>query len=142
MKGLLFACAGGMFIALQSVANARIGQGIGTWQAAALTQLTGFVGALIILFALRSGGDWRKLAKVSPVYRIGGAMGAIVIFSNVTAVHGIGITLTVSAMLISQLIMTFAIDGNGWFGVARMKLRLPQFIGIGIMIAGVAILEW
>ncbi len=41
MRGVLFAIAGGFFLTLQSVANARISQTIGTWQAATITQMTG-----------------------------------------------------------------------------------------------------
>ncbi|MNN60960.1 hypothetical protein D3C81_1761720 [compost metagenome] len=51
-------------------------------------------------------------------------------------------TLTISALLIAQLCLTFVIDINGWFGVVKQKMRLPQFIGIGMMIAGVVILKF
>ncbi len=46
MKGSLFAFFAGAFITLQGVANSRISQDIGTWQAAAITQFTGFITAL------------------------------------------------------------------------------------------------
>ncbi|EDW4537589.1 EamA-like transporter family protein, partial [Salmonella enterica subsp. enterica] len=51
-------------------------------------------------------------------------------------------TLTISAVLIAQLCITFFIDSLGWFGVPKQKMRLPQFIGIGLMIAGVVILKF
>jgi transporter family-2 protein len=141
MRGILFAFLGGAFITLQGVANSRISQDIGTWQAATITQLTGFVMALLILIFVRDG-KWQKLKQVKPMYLTGGAFGAVIIFSNVTAIHRIGVTLTISALLIAQLSLTFIIDSKGWFGVAKMKMKLPQFIGIGMMIAGVAILRF
>jgi transporter family-2 protein len=49
MKGILFALLGGAFITLQGVANTRISEDIGTWQAATITQLTGFILAFFIL---------------------------------------------------------------------------------------------
>lgn len=64
------------------------------------------------------------------------------VFSNVTAIHFIGVTLTVSAMLIAQLGMTFLIDRNGWFEVKKQKMRIPQLIGMIMMVAGVIILGW
>lgn len=141
MKGLIFAFLGGAFITLQGVANARISQDIGTWQTASITQLTGFLAALFVLiFAVK--GQWQGLRKVRPLYLIGGTFGAIVVFSNVTAIHFIGVTLTVSAMLIAQLGMTFLIDRNGWFGVKKQKMRMPQLIGITMMVVGVMILGW
>lgn len=141
MKGLIFALLGGAFITLQGVANARISQDIGTWQTASLTQLTGFLTALFVLIFFTKG-QWDGLRKVKPLYLIGGMFGAIVVFGNVTAIHYIGVTLTVSAMLIAQLGMTFMIDRNGWFEVKKQKMRIPQLVGITMMIVGVVILGW
>ncbi|MGM0882880.1 MAG: DMT family transporter [Bacillota bacterium] len=141
MRGSLFAFLGGAFITLQGVANSRISQDIGTWQAATITQLTGFMMALLILLIVRDG-NWQGFKQVKPLYLTGGAFAAVIIFSNVTAIQQIGVTFTISALLIAQLCLTFLIDSNGWFGVAKRRMRLPQFIGIGIMIAGVVILKF
>ncbi|WMT39337.1 DMT family transporter [Paenibacillus sp. D2_2] len=140
MLGILFALLGGAFITLQGVANSRISQDIGTWQAATITQFTGFVLAVLLLLIVRDG-QWRKVGKVKPLYLTGGALAAIIISSNVTAIHHIGITLTIAIVLIAQLGVTFVIDSRGWFGVAKQKMKLAQFIGIGMMIAGVIIMK-
>jgi len=140
LRGILFAIFGGMFVTLQGVANSRISQDIGTWQTAAITQFTGFVVALLVMFIVRDG-KWQGLRRVKPIYLISGAFGAVVIFSNITSIHQIGVTLTVSTLLIAQLILTFLMDRNGWFGVAKQKMRFPQYIGIGLMIVGVVILK-
>lgn len=141
MRGIVFALFGGAFITLQGVANSRISQDIGTWQAAALTQLTGFLIALAVLFFVRDG-SWQGFKRVKPIYLMGGALAAIIIFNNVTAIHRMGATFTISAVLIAQLCMTFLVDSNGWFGVVKKKMKLPQFIGIGMMVAGVIILKF
>jgi len=141
MKDSFFAFIGGAFITLQGVANSRISQDIGTWQTATLTQITGFITTLCILLVVRDG-KWLGLKRVQPLYLAGGALAAVIIFGNVTAIHQIGATLTISAILIAQLSLTFFIDSNGWFGVAKQQMRLPHFIGIGLMIAGVVILRY
>lgn len=141
MKGIIFAFLGGAFITLQGVANARISEDIGTWQAATITQLTGFIVALSILMFVRDG-KWQSFKEIKPLYLTGGALAALIIFSNVTAIHQIGVTLSVSALLIAQLSLTFLIEINGWFGIAKKKMRLSQFIGIGMMIAGVVLLRY
>ncbi|HEY9897978.1 MAG TPA: DMT family transporter [Pantanalinema sp.] len=140
MRGILFALLGGACLMLQNVANARISRDIGTWQTATLTQLTGFLAAVAIAIALRSGG-WRPFRRVKPLYLTGGALGAVIVFSSVTAVQQIGVTMMVAVLLIAQLSMTVLVDRNGWFGVAKQALRLPQFVGIALMIAGVLILQ-
>ncbi|MEK5028597.1 DMT family transporter [Paenibacillus sp. FSL M7-1046] len=141
MRGIIFAFLAGACITLQGVANARISQDIGTWQAATITQLTGFIMAFIILLFVRDGKK-QGFKLVKPLYLTGGAFAAFIIFSEVTAIQNIGVTFTISALLIAQLLLTFLIDSNGWFGVAKQKMRLPQFIGIGMMILGVVILKF
>lgn len=141
MKGIIFAFIGGACITLQGVANARISQDIGTWQAATITQLTGFIMALLILMFVRDG-NLQGFKKVNPLYLIGGALGAVIIFSEVTAIQKTGVTFTISALLIAQLCLTFLVDINGWFGLIKQKMKLPQFIGIGMMVAGVVILKF
>ncbi|NUU62166.1 DMT family transporter [Paenibacillus agri] len=141
MRGIIFAFLGGACITLQGVANARISQDIGTWQAATITQLTGFLMALLILLFVRDGKK-DGFKKVKPLYLLGGSFGAIVIFTEVTAIQMMGVTYTISALLIAQLFLTFLIDVRGWFGVKKLKLRVPHFIGIGMMIAGVVIMKF
>ncbi|WP_232698662.1 DMT family transporter [Brevibacillus daliensis] len=139
MRGILFAVLGGACITLQGVANSRISQDIGTWQTATITQLTGFVVSFLLMIFIWDG-KWQRFKKVKPLYLTGGSLGAIIIFSNVTAIQRIGVTLTISALLIAQLSITILIENKGWFGTAKQKMRLPQFIGIGMMITGVVIL--
>jgi len=141
MKGSLFAFLGGAFITLQGVANTRISQDIGTWQTAAITQFTGFLVSLLVLMFLKDK-NWKKLMNVKPLYLTSGAFAAIIIFSNVVSIQYVGVTLSISVILIAQLSLTFLIDGKGWFGIAKQKMRLPQFIGIAMMIVGVVILRF
>lgn len=140
MRGTLFAIAGGFFLTLQSVANARISSVIGTWQAATITQMTGFLVALLVALLLRDK-TFRQMKHVKPVYLSGGALAAIVLFSNITAVHRMGVTLTISIFLIAQLMLALLIDWNGWFGMVKRRLRTPQVVGIALMIVGVVILK-
>lgn len=141
MKGSIFALLGGVFITLQGVANTSISQDVGVWQATTVTQLTGFLLALLILIGLRDK-SWRNVKQVKPLYLMGGTFGAIVVFSNITAIQKIGVTVTISALLIAQLLLTFVIDSKGWFGLVKQKMKLPQFIGMGMMIAGVVMLTF
>ena len=141
MRGIFFAFLAGAFITLQGVANTEISNDIGTWQAATITQLTGFIVAFLILMFTREK-KFQGFTQVKPLYLIGGTFGAVVVFSNVTAIQHIGVTFTVAVILIAQLCLTFIIDSNGWFGLTKQKMKLPQFIGIGMMIAGVLILRF
>jgi bacterial/archaeal transporter family-2 protein len=141
MKGSLFAFLGGAFITLQGVANTRISQDIGTWQTATITQFTGFLVSLLILMFAKDQ-KWKSLKNVKPLYLTSGAFAAIIIFSNVASIEYVGVTLSISVLLIAQLSLTFLIDSKGWFGIPKQKMRLPQFVGIAMMILGVVILRF
>ncbi|MCT4799008.1 DMT family transporter [Exiguobacterium profundum] len=141
MRGVLFAMSGGFFLTLQSVANARISSQIGTWQAATLTQFTGFVVALLVMLVLRDR-TYVEMRHVKPLYLSGGAFAAIILFSNMTGVHKLGVTMTISLFLIAQLALALVIDWRGWFGMVRRKLNGAQLIGVFMMIAGVILLKW
>ncbi|WP_458126662.1 DMT family transporter [Paenibacillus sp. Z3-2] len=140
MRGIIFALLGGACITLQGVANTRISTDMGTWQAATITQLTGFILAALILMFVRDT-NLQGLKQVKPMYMAGGAFGAVIIFSEVTAIQQIGVTFTISALLIAQLFLTFLVDSNGWFGVVKQKMKLPQFLGIALMVTGVIIMK-
>lgn len=140
MKGIIFALLGGACITLQGVANTRISSDMVTWQAATITQFAGFILAAIILMFVRDV-NLQGLKQVKPLYLAGGAFGAVIIFSEVSAIQQIGVTFTISALLIAQLFLTFLVDSNGWFGVVKQKMKLPQFLGIALMITGVIIMK-
>lgn len=140
MKGVIIACLAGAFLTLQSTANAAIGERLGSWQAAVLTQGTGFVAAVLIVLLLRDT-SWRKLKQVKPVYRFGGAFAALVIFSNITAFHLNGAALTVSVVLIAQIGATLWLENIGWFGSSPVRMRPPQWIGFGLMAIGIVCLS-
>lgn len=138
--GILYAVVAGACLALQGAANSRIGQAIGTWQAAAMTQFAGFALSLAILAMSRDGG-WRSLRRAKPLYLAGGAFAAPIIFCNVTAMHRIGAALTIAAVLISQLGLTFVVEKRGWLGLEKRRTHPAEWAGIAMMIAGVAILR-
>ncbi|MBT2571708.1 DMT family transporter [Planococcus sp. ISL-110] len=141
MKGIFFALAGGFFLTFQSVANATISDNIGTWQAATMTQFTGFVLALMIVLLLRDQ-SYRNLTQVPLLYASGGMLAAVVLYSNMTAVHRMGVTLTIGVFLIAQLVTAVLIDGKGWFDMAKQKIGRAQIAGLVLMIAGVIVLKW
>ncbi|OCT13340.1 hypothetical protein A8709_03555 [Paenibacillus pectinilyticus] len=136
MKGVIYAILGGVFLTLQGTANAFIGEKIGTWQAAALTQGTGFVAALLLVWMV---GDksWKNVKKVKPAYLLGGAFAAFILFSNITAFHRNGAALTVSAVLIAQILVTLILEKRGFFASVSPRLRTSQWVGVGLMVIGI-----
>lgn len=141
LKGIFFALAGGFFLTFQSVANATISGSIGTWQAATMTQFTGFVLAILIVIVLRDRSYW-NLKNVPLLYASGGLLAAIVLYTNMTAVHRMGVTLTIGIFLIAQLLAAVLVDAKGWFDMAKQRIGVTQIAGLLLMIVGVVVLKW
>ncbi len=141
MSGVIFSILAGVFLALQGIVNSHTGAFVGTWHAVMINQLGGFVLAAVIWMS-RGGGGWRQLHEVKKLYWFGGAFAAIIVFSNITAMHHIGATLTIAALLISQLCMTFLIDARGWFDTIKQRVGQAQWLGIALMVAGVVLLRF
>ena len=141
MRGIIFAILGGACITLQGVVNAEISREIGTWQAATVSQFTGFIIAMMIYLFVRDG-NLAGFRKVKPLYLFGGMTAAIIIFTEVTAIKMIGITLSISVLLLAQLSLTVLIDNKGWFDVEKKKMNATQFLGLGIMVVGMFILKF
>ncbi|MFD1887876.1 DMT family transporter [Paenibacillus wenxiniae] len=141
MNGVIFAILAGVFLGLQGIVNSHTGAIVGTWHAVMMNQLGGFVLAGVIWMAT-GGGGWRQFREVKKLYRLGGAFAAIIVFSNITAMHHIGATLTIAVLLISQLCMTFVIDARGWFDTIKQRIGRAQWLGITLMITGVFLLRF
>ncbi|RNA66964.1 DMT family transporter [Alteribacter keqinensis] len=140
MKGIIFAILGGMFITLQGVVNAGISRDIGILPAITVTQFTGFLLALTILLVVKDG-SLTQLKTVKWPYLFAGSFGLLVIFNEVTAINMVGVTFTMAVILISQIVMAVLIDTKGWFGLKKQKIKLPQVVGISLMILGVIIIQ-
>jgi transporter family-2 protein len=141
MKGLIYAFLGGTCITLQGVVNSRISKDIGILQTITVTQFTGFILALFILLIVKDG-SYKQIKSVKLPYVLAGSFGLLIIFNEVRAIQLIGVTVTMAVILTAQIVMAFLIEAKGLFGIKKRKLHVPQFIGIGMMIAGVIIMQF
>ncbi|HOR86956.1 MAG TPA: DMT family transporter [Bacillota bacterium] len=138
MKGILLSIAAGLFIGLQGVFNARVGEKIGFWEANTFVHATGLAFTLIMLLITGNGG-FSKLGEVKKLYMLGGVLGVLIIFSVMKAIIALGSTFTIAILLVAQLITATIIDSFGLFGSQVVKFGVSKFIGIAIMIAGIII---
>ena len=141
MKGIVYACLAGAFLTLQGTANAAIGDRIGSWQAAALTQGTGFIAALLLVWLGRKA-SWRSLKEVKLPYLFGGAFAALILISNITAFHMNGAAVTVASVLFAQITVTLIMEKSGWFGRTVLRMGAPQWAGLGLMAVGIICLTF
>lgn len=139
--GVLFSILAGFFISLQGVFNTRVSDKIGLWEAAAVVHAAGLLFALLILPYV-GDGSLKKIGEVSKLYLLGGVFGVIIVFSVMKGISLLGSTLSISILLVTQLIIATAIDTLGLFGNQQIKFDFTKPLGVAVMIIGIIIFKF
>jgi transporter family-2 protein len=140
MTGILFSLIAGLFIAMQTVFNARVSQTVGLWETATIVHIVGFIFSIVMLITFGDGniGKWTEINKL---YLFGGVFGVIIIYSMTRGVVTIGTTLAVSIMIVAQLTFAMLIDSLGLFGTQKIVIDWTKPLGIIIMVLGIVIFK-
>lgn len=140
MLGIIFSFIAGLFISLQGVFNTRVSDKIGLWETTTIVHVTGLIGAIIMMLAF-GNGSIEKYTEVNKFYLLGGIFGVVIIFSVMRGISILGPTLSVSIILITQLVMATVIDTFGLFGNPQIKFDFTKPLGVVVMIIGIIIFK-
>jgi transporter family-2 protein len=142
MFGFLIALLSGALMSVQGVFNTQVTKSSGIWVANAFVQFT----ALLVCLAgwlITDRSSFSSLWKVEPKYMLlGGAIGAFITYTVIKSMEMLGPARAVMLIVIAQLIVAYAIELLGWFGVQKQPLELRKIIGMAIAIAGIIIFKW
>ena len=128
-------------MSLQGVFNTRVSEKIGLWETNVFVQGTGLILTFIILL-IAGNGNFKAIKEVNKLYLLGGALGAIIIFSVMLGISKLGPTCSIATILVAQLLAAGVIDRFGMFGAEQLNFGLSKFIGLGIMIVGIIVFKW
>ena len=73
---------------------------------------------------------------------LGGALGLVITVTVMLSIKGLNPTIAISTILIAQLLVAAAIDYFGWMGQEKMNFAWRQWVGVGLMLAGVVLTKW
>lgn len=141
MSGIIYSIIAGILISLQGVFNTRVSEKIGQWETTTVVHLIGFVFSFLIMLIWGSG-SFHKIGEVNKLYLLGGVFGVVIVFSVMKGISSLGSTLSISILLVTQLIIATTIDALGLFGNQQIKLDLTKPIGVIIMIIGIIIFKF
>lgn len=133
---LLLAVLGGVSLAIQGPVNTALGNRTNKYMATCISFLGGAV-IYGILLPFIGKGDLGKLSEVRFWQVIGGAYGAVGVYSMVAAMPVIGVALSLMSSLLGQIIAGAIIDIFGLFEVPKAVIS-PLSIG-GIVLVAVGI---
>jgi|AntRauTorcE11898_2_1112593.scaffolds.fasta_scaffold00527_2 transporter family-2 protein len=133
----------GSGLAVQAAANARLGAALQVPIASALWNF--LLGTFALALLLASGLFGRPSlddAATAPWWAwIGGLLGALFVTTSILAVPRVGTVATFGAIICGQFIGAVLIDTRGWLGVEPIPLTLSRVLGVGLLVAGVILIQ-
>ena len=126
-------------MSVQGVFNTQVTKTTGMWVSNAWVQLTAFVTCLIMwLFTGKQeiGGLW----NVQPWYMLtGGVLGALITYTVIKSVGSLGPARSALLIVVSQIIVAYAIEVFGLFGVEKVGFEWKKLLGAIVAIVGIVI---
>ena len=128
IRGVFFAIAAGIVIAMQSVFSARLGEKIG------------FFGSN---FFIHGKGEMtlESLKGLNPLYYTAGFIGVLIILSISQGVSSLGASRAIVIIVVTQIVFALIINVAGLFGELPIDLTPSKVIGLLLMLSGVLIYQ-
>jgi transporter family-2 protein len=141
LLGILFSILAGAAMSVQGVLDSRLSDKIGLYESNVLVQGVAFALSAVVLLFFGSG-SLGEIRSVNKVYLLGGVIGVVITVTVMLAIKGLGPTVAVSVILISQLLVAALIDAFGWFGSERIAFSWQKYAGVALMAGGVLLFRW
>ncbi|OOF86904.1 hypothetical protein BKG94_09595 [Rodentibacter ratti] len=133
---ILIAFIAGMALATQSAINTQLAKAVGNEPVIA-TFISFAVGTILLFFiALFKADLWQGLTALpqQPWWKLlGGALGALAVFTTILLAPKLGITAMLFFIIIGQLLTATVIDHFGLIGMPVREINITKLIGLLIV---------
>lgn len=132
----------GICICLEGSFNSLLGRHVGVLKAALAPFSIGLISIIIIIILFDKG----KGIKITPWMEapwysfLGGVMAAIFVGIIILIVPKVGITATLTSVIVGQLMMSLFIESMGWFALERIPVSVPRVVGVLFLLAGMRLI--
>lgn len=130
---ILYAILAGGSTALEAFINGELGKNT---TALITTFISLLVGAVFFLISILLSGDLKELMNVgniSPKLLLGGVFGGCIIYFTVKAIPNLGVSNTLTLIVISQILLGFFIDS---VILQTQTMHLYKYIGALLLVIG------
>ncbi|MDO5406729.1 MAG: DMT family transporter [Eubacteriales bacterium] len=142
MWGFLIALISGALMSIQGVLNTEVTKQTGIWVAAGWVQLTAFF-TCVLLWFFGDKSPVTALWQVRPWYMLtGGLLGAFITYTVIRSMDGLGPAKATLLIVVTQIVVAYAIELFGLFGVEKAPFEWRKVIGAGIAILGIVLFRW
>lgn len=138
----LVALIGGAAMACQSPINSGLGKYVGSIESSLISFGIGFI-ALILVSLFFGDGDLSAIRTVSPKWLfLGGICGAITCYTIILATPHLGTGLTMTGIMLGQLVIGMLIDQFGVFQTEPVTISPLRIAGVVVIAAGILMIYW
>lgn len=136
MKGIssvIYAILAGGSTSLEAFVNGELGKNTTPLIA---TFISLVVGVIFFLISILVSGEFKSLFNlnnISPKLLLGGVLGGLVIYFTVRSIPALGVSKTLTLIVVSQMIVGFFIDS---FILGQEQLHLYKIVGAVLLFIG------
>lgn len=139
MTGFIIALISGALMSIQGVFNTGVTKQSSMWVSTGWVQLTAFL-TCIILWYFTGRENISSLFDVQPKYLLlGGIMGAFITYTVVRSMAALGPAKAALIIVVSQIIVAYAVELFGLFGIEKVGFEWKKLIGAVVAIIGIMI---
>ncbi|MDR0935595.1 MAG: DMT family transporter [Oscillospiraceae bacterium] len=140
MLGVIFSLIAGAAMSFQGVMNTRLGEKTGLFEGNLYVQGTAFLLSIVAFLIMREKG-FAELSGVPKPYLLGGVLGLVITVSVMLGIKGLSPTISISIILIAQLLVAGLIDTFGLLGAEKQPLIWQRIAGLALMIGGMLLVK-
>jgi transporter family-2 protein len=141
MVGFIIAIISGALMSIQGVFNTKVTENSSLWAANVFVQFTALIVCLSVWF-ITDRTSFKDVITVEPKYTLlGGVLGAFITFTVIKSMDSLGPAKAVMLIVIAQLIVAYAIELFGLFGVEKTDFSWRKVIGMVVAIVGVVVFK-
>ncbi len=122
----------GLFTTLEAAATSELGKSITPRTATLHSMIVSSATMLIINILSGSLSQYGKITSTSAIWSAGGIFGALAIYFLAVSIPKLGVTLTFTIVITSQIVSSFFMDTF----LFSIKFKLIQIIGLSLIITG------
>ena len=129
---IIFASLAGVSTALEAFINGELGKNT---TALIATFISLLIGTIFFFISICVTGNLKTLYSfnnINPKLLLGGILGGLVIYFTVNAIPSLGVSKTLTLIVVSQMLVSFFIDLNTY----RQTMHLYNYIGAILLFIG------
>ncbi len=141
MIGFLIAIISGALMSIQGVFNTQVSKTAGLWTANVFVQFSAFL-VCFAAWGIVERRSFGGLLQVEPKYLLlGGALGAFITLTVIKSMSALGPATSAMVIVIAQLVVAYAIELLGMFGVEKEPFSWRKILGMIITIGGIILFK-